>query len=448
MAKAAAAQTTDPGLDQAEEGWAAGEIARLRAELARERAAKDAALAALAERDHGEQERTEALRESVSRLSEADRRKDEFLAMLAHELRNPLAPILMAIELLRVRLPAPPETERLRDIIERQTRQLARLVDDLLEVSRFTLDKIRLDKHAVLAQAVVARAVETSRPLIDARRHALTIDAPDEPLSIEADPVRLAQVIGNLLNNAAKYTEEGGKIHVGIARDGDDVLIRVADDGVGIPAEMLGAVFDLFAQSDRSLDRAQGGLGIGLTLARRIMQMHGGTLTAESAGAGLGSVFTARLGALLGPAEDAPALSTRRERTEAPRSTPLRALVVDDNIDAADMLSSLLASLGHDVRVAHDGVEALEEAARHAPEIVLLDIGLPRMDGLEVARRMREDGGRSAELVAVTGYGHDEDRRRSEEAGFDHHLVKPIDLGVLEALLVRVLERRKPATRE
>lgn len=395
-------------------------------------------------RDVTERKRAEeALRESVERLRDADRRKDEFLAMLGHELRNPIAPILMAVELLRRKLPSSPDVERLRDVIERQARHLARLVDDLLEVSRITLGKIRLERQRVDVRAVIARALETSRPVIDARRHELRVELPGEPVEVDADPVRLAQVVANLLHNAAKYTEIGGRIQVRVAREGDQAVIRVADTGVGIPADMLDRVFDLFAQSDRSLDRAEGGLGIGLTLARRIVEMHDGEISAESAGPGRGSTFTVRLAALR-PEAGAPRQAGPEEGAAPARR--LRVLVVDDNLDAAELLADLVESLGHEVHVAHDGLAALEAAERCRPEVVLLDIGLPRMDGLEVARRLR-GAGQDLTLVAVTGYGQEEDRRRSLAAGFNAHLVKPIDLAALTAALASSLEATRPRAR-
>jgi signal transduction histidine kinase/ActR/RegA family two-component response regulator len=397
------------------------EVTRLRADLARERARTSEA----------ERARDQALM-ALAGLREADRRKDEFLAMLGHELRNPLAPIMMAVELLRLRLPTTPEVERIRDVIERQVHHLTRLVDDLLEVSRITLGKIRLDKQVIDARSVVARAVETTRPNFEARKHTLSLDLPAQPISIDGDPVRLAQVLGNLLNNAAKYTQEGGHILLAVSRDGGDVVFRVKDDGIGLTAEMLDRVFDLFAQSDRSIDRSEGGLGIGLTLARRLVEMHDGAIGGASEGLGRGSEFTVRIPAL---ADESAVVVKAQKPAKARGTAHLRALVVDDNVDAAEMLAALLESLGHEVRVVHDGGAALEAARELTPDIVMLDIGLPRMDGFEVARRLRERADHVPLLVAITGYGQHDDRQRSLAAGFDHHLVKPVDRAAIESLL-------------
>ena len=373
-------------------------------------------------------------------LQEADRRKDEFLAMLSHELRNPLAPIVGAIQLLKLGGPDAPELPWALDVMERQAQQMTRLVDDLLEVSRITRGKIKLAKETVELASIIERAVETSRPIIDSRRHELTISLPKKRLWLEADPVRLSQVLSNLLNNSAKYTEEGGRIDLFVEHAGTVVTIKVQDNGIGIPAEMLPHVFDLFTQVDRSLDRSQGGLGIGLTLVRRLVEMHDGTVRAESAGAGRGSLFSIRLPLLraeggkqtatkpIAPAGAGPSADGEQDSH--------RILVVDDNTDAASMLAMVLESMGHVVCTAHDGAEALRVAAEMRAQLVLLDIGLPRMDGYEVVRRLREQPEtRGAVIVAVTGYGQEEDRRRSLAAGFDEHLTKPVGLGALGPLL-------------
>ncbi|MBX3470418.1 MAG: PAS domain-containing protein [Planctomycetes bacterium] len=360
-------------------------------------------------------------------LREADRRKDEFLAMLAHELRNPLAPIRTAVQLLRLRGQGP-ELARARDVIERQAEHLARLVDDLLEVSRITSGKIRLKREAVDLGAVVARAVEASRPLLDARRHALTVTAPDRPLRCEGDPIRLAQVLANLLNNAAKYTPEGGQVALVCEVDGGEAVLTVRDTGPGIPPDMLEKVFELFTQVDRSLDRAQGGLGIGLTLARRLVELHGGTLRAR-ADETPGATLQVRL-PLLPAAPPVAAPADAPPRAGAGR----RVLVVDDNADAADTLAELLGVFGHAARAVHDGPRALEAAREAPPEVVFLDIGLPGMDGYEVARRLKA-AHPGVVLVALTGYGQDDDVRQCREAGFDHHRVKPVDVMALLALL-------------
>jgi CheY-like chemotaxis protein/two-component sensor histidine kinase len=366
-------------------------------------------------------------------LKEADRRKDEFLAMLAHELRNPLAPVRTALEIMRLRGTDDPDHERARDTIERQVQQMTRLVDDLLDVSRITRGKIKLQTEPVDLATVVARAVEISRPLIDARKHQLTVTLPPHPVLLDADLTRLAQVVANLLNNAAKYTERGGRIGLTVEKDGEEAVVRVRDTGVGIPAEMLSRVFDLFAQVDHSVDRSQGGLGIGLTLVKNLVEMHGGTVTAHSGGTGRGSEFVVRLPAL--------AEVRSRESTQDVNGRPAafharRILIVDDNSDAVDMLATLLRMTGHEVYTALDGSAAIEAARKCRPDVVLLDIGLPTMSGYEVCRRLRQEHFANGPLiVALTGYGQDEDRRRTREAGFDRHLVKPVNLNTLEELL-------------
>jgi signal transduction histidine kinase/DNA-binding response OmpR family regulator len=366
-------------------------------------------------------------------VQRADLQKNEFLSMLAHELRNPLAPIRNAIYLLRQRPDADPELRAIQGMIERQVQHLIRLVDDLLDVSRITRGKIRLQVEPITLSAVVARAVEISRPHIDARRHELTVQLPEQPLVVRGDPVRLAQVVGNLLNNAAKYTEEGGRIWLTVEQNGAEAVLRVRDTGVGIPAEMLVSVFELFTQVEHSLDRAHGGLGIGLTLVRQLVQLHGGRVHAASAGLGRGSEFVVHL-PLLDKA-DLPEHPAARPRA-AEASLGRRVLVVDDNHDAAESLAMVLRLNGHAVSVCHDGPTALSMALATRPEVVLLDIGLPEMDGYEVARRLRAcPGPNGMLLIAVTGYGQEQDVRRSRAAGFDHHLVKPVDLGALAGLL-------------
>jgi PAS domain S-box-containing protein len=374
------------------------------------------------------------LKRAEQALKEADRRKDEFLAMLAHELRNPLAPIRNAVQVMNLLAGGEPNLQRAREMIERQVKHLARLVDDLLDVSRITRGKINIRKEPVELASVIARAAETSRPLLETRRQALAVTLLPEPVLVEGDATRLAQVFANLLNNAAKYTNEGGRVTVTVERAGGEVVVRVRDTGIGIPAELLPRVFDLFTQGDRSLARSEGGLGIGLTLVRRLVEMHGGRVEAFSDGPGKGSEFVVRL----------PILERRRGRrtglaeAEAarPQTAARRILVVDDNQDAAESLALLLRAEGHEVRTAPDGATALDLVPAYQPEVVLLDIGLPKMDGYEVARRLRaREGGRCGLLVALTGYGQEEDRRRATEAGFDAHLVKPADLGVLHELL-------------
>jgi signal transduction histidine kinase/ActR/RegA family two-component response regulator len=377
----------------------------------------------------------EALRASEQALLESDRRKDEFLAMLAHELRNPLAPILTAARYLEERGPAQPDLEWAREVILRQLRRLTRLVDDLLDVSRIAQGKIELRREPVDVGAVVARAVEMSRDLVERRRHELAVTLPATPPWITADPLRLEQVLANLLNNAAKYTPEGGRIELAVEHQAGEVVFRVRDNGIGIETEMLARVFDPFVQLHRSADRAQGGLGIGLALVRSLVEMHGGRVAACSAGSGRGSEFLVHLPAA-GEAAPASVRSALAEESAAP-APPRRILVVDDNADAADSLALLLRLGGHDVQTAYDGPAALAAAAAFRPEVVLLDIGLPRMDGLEVARRLRaEHAPGNMVLVAVTGYGQEEDRRQAGEAGFDHHFTKPLEIDALNALLL------------
>jgi len=364
---------------------------------------------------------------------ETDRRKDEFLATLAHELRTPLAPIRNSVHILRMAGGDRGVAERVYEMMERQVNHMVRLVDDLMEVSRITRGKIDLRKEPVELAAVVRSAVETSKPLIEAARHQLAVTLPDEPLILDADPVRLAQVLANLLNNAAKYTPEGGRIWLTARRAGLNVEVSVRDSGTGIPIEVLPKVFDLFMQVERTYSRAQGGLGIGLTLVRSLVSLHGGSVEARSDGPGRGSEFVVRLPLAAGQL----AAHDWDGRDARPAAVaPRRILVVDDNRDAADSLGMLLKFLGADVCTANDGPAALEAFRTYRPSVVLLDIGLPEMDGYEVARRTRQqpEGG-DVTLIALTGWGQEEDRRRSKEAGIDHHLVKPVDLNALEKLL-------------
>ncbi len=369
-------------------------------------------------------------------LRETDRRKDEFLATLAHELRNPLAPIRNSLQILKMPRLDAATVERSREMMERQVHQLVRLVDDLLDVSRVMRGKIELRKEQVELSAVVARAVETVQPLIDAQGHELTVGLPPESLPLDADPVRLAQVVGNLLTNAAKYTESNGRIWLTAQRQGEEAVLRVRDTGIGLAPDMLPHIFELFVQVDHAATRSQGGLGIGLTLVKNLVEMHHGTVEAHSEGLGAGCEFVVRLPLM-------PQVHRQRieeENGEAPqesaRSSGHRLLVVDDNRDAADSLAMLLRLQGHEVRVAHDGLAALELAEGYRPEMVFLDIGMPGMDGYEVARRLRRQPGlENIRLAALTGWGQAEDRRRTAEAGFDHHLVKPVEPNALESLL-------------
>jgi len=382
--------------------------------------------------------------ESQEALREADRRKDEFLAMLAHELRNPLAPIVNATRILRRLAPLAPQVEDMRELIERQAEQLTTLVDDLLEVSRITQGRIALRKANVEVMSVVARAIETSRPLIDARHHHLVVSLPADPVRVEGDVARLAQAISNLLNNAAKYTDDGGEIELRVEVQGTHAVIRVRDNGIGIAGDDLARVFDLFQQSDRALDRAQGGLGIGLTIVKKLTEMHGGQVEASSAGPGKGSEFVLRLPLAPMPGDTRTAPRVAPAPVRAARRS--RVLVVDDNVDAATSLALLLKLDGHDVKLAHDGPAALLAARSFEPQVVLLDIGLPGMSGYEVARELRRDPAfAETTLIALTGYGQAEDRRKSKSAGFDHHLTKPIDDEALAAVLDTGPDNAAPA---
>jgi PAS domain S-box-containing protein len=365
-------------------------------------------------------------------LAEANRRKDEFLAMLAHELRNPLAPILNTVEILRQDATATPAQRQHLGMIDRQTRHIVRLVDDLLDVSRITKGKIHLRKERVELHTVVSHAVETVRPLIESRQHELTVSLPAESVWLEADPARMEQVLGNLLNNAAKYTEPCGHIWLTAEREGPDVTIRVKDTGIGILPEMLPRVFDLFVQADRSLDRAQGGLGIGLTLVKALVEMHEGKIAAHSPGVGKGAEFILRLPVV---PEVAPIKAACP--AEPAKGRPLRLLVVDDNKDTVDSLAMLLKMYGHDVETAGSGPAGLQAALAQNPDVVLMDLGLPGIDGYEVARRIREKTDKPL-LIAMTGYGQAEDRERSKEAGFHYHLVKPVDPVRLQDLLIKI----------
>ena len=365
-------------------------------------------------------------------LREADRRKDEFLATLAHELRNPLAPLRNALQILRMAENDPAMTRKARDMMERQLQHMVRLVDDLLDVSRITTGKLAIRKSVIDLQAVVRDAVETARPFIESRRQALEVQVPAEHISVEGDRTRLAQVVGNLLHNAAKYTEPGGHLSIRLERTERDALIHVRDDGIGLAPQSLISIFDMFVQVDRSLERAQAGLGVGLSLARQLVNLHGGTIEARSDGVGQGSEFVVQLPLAGGPLQAADALAAEAEA----RIPSRRILLADDNVDFANSLAALLSAQGHVVRVAHDGAEALNTAARFNPDFAFLDIGMPKVHGYEVARRFREQAGLSdCVLVAVTGWGQEDDRRRAREAGFDRHLVKPVDPDDIEAIL-------------
>jgi signal transduction histidine kinase len=369
-------------------------------------------------------ERTAALEATSQALRDADRRKDEFIAMLAHELRNPLAPIRTAVQLLRLDALSQKQRGRARDVIERQVEHLVSLIDDLLDVSRITRGMVTLHRSPMLVSAIVARAVETAKPAIDAHRHDLSVEVPAEPMVIDADPTRMVQVIANVLNNATKFTDPGGRIRLRVARDHDEVAIRISDSGIGIPPALLPTIFELFTQVNAKSERSQTGLGIGLALVRRLTEMHGGTVTVASDGPGRGSEFTIRL-----PVRDARVAveGARPAPYVVPACDPRKILIADDNHDAAEWLSLQLQIAGHEVRTANDGADALKIAHAFEPDVALLDLGMPKMDGYEIARRMRAtERGKRMTLIALTGWGQEQDRHRSAEAGFDVHLVKPI----------------------
>lgn len=378
------------------------------------------------------------LRETADRLAAADNQKNEFLATLAHELRSPLAPLRNGLQIVERSGGSNPTFDQACAMMERQLGQLVHLVDDLLDVSRISRGKIELRKEPIELATVLHNAVETARPAIESKGHELSLNLPPEPVYVDADITRLEQVFANLLNNAVKYGGQSGHISLHARRKGTEVFVSVADDGIGIPADMMPKIFDMFTQADRTLERSEGGLGIGLTLVKRLVEMHGGTVTAHSEGQGRGSEFIVRLPTLTN--------STKVHQPPEPASectlTNRRILVVDDNRDAANSQTLLLQLMGNQVQTAHDGAEALERAATFKPDIILLDIGLPKMNGYDVCRAIRTQAwGNDILIVAVTGWGQAEDRRKSQEAGFDGHFVKPVDHTALVKLLV---ERRDP----
>jgi signal transduction histidine kinase len=381
----------------------------------------------------------DSYKEAKTARAEADtarRTKDEFLALLGHELRNPLAPILTALELMKMREGGGALRERA--VIERQVRHLVRLVDDLLDVSRITRGKIELKRTAVEVCQIVSQAIEMASPLLEERSHNLRVSVPRRGLLVDVDELRMAQVVSNLLTNAAKYTEPGGQIFVTAARESGTIVVRVKDSGAGISPEILPRVFDMFVQGKQSLDRTEGGLGLGLTIVRNVVELHGGAVVARSEGQGKGTEMELRLPALPQQLLDLAVESDEDPTTETsrPRLIGRRVLVVDDNSDAAETLADILRELGHTTSVAHDGPTALAAAASFRPHVALLDIGLPVMDGYELARRLREQPDLDkTQLFAITGYGQESDRERSREAGFQEHLVKPIDLARLATLI-------------
>jgi PAS domain S-box-containing protein len=381
------------------------------------------------------------LREAVEALKEADRRKDEFLAVLAHELRNPLAPLRNGLQIMRLASGDPHAVAKARDIMERQLSHMVRLVDDLLDVSRINRNKMELRRSRVLLADVISSAVETARPVLEEAGHQLVVTLSPEPVHLDADLTRLAQVFANLLNNSAKYTQRGGHIGLTVTREGDQVAVAVRDDGIGIPASNLPNIFDLFSQVDRSIERSAGGLGIGLALVKGLVEMHGGTVEAVSAGSGQGSTFIVRLPVLKD--RKAPSPETPAEGLPDSSGRERRILVVDDNRDSAASMAIMLQMLGNEVHIAHDGLEAVELAEKFRPQVVLMDIGMPRLNGYEATRRIREQpwGGDMA-IVALTGWGQTMDRARSKENGCDGHLVKPIELADLEKLLATLQLQR------
>lgn len=367
-------------------------------------------------------------------LRDEQRHKDDFLAMLAHELRNPLAPLVKSIDLLQRRGLDAHDSRLQLDVMVRQVNQLTRLVEDLLDVSRVSRGRIELRRQRLDLGDVLRDAVHSTRPLLDARRHVVRVTVPDGPLIVDADPVRLTQVFANLLHNAAKYTDPEGNVDVSVERAADAVLILIRDTGIGIMPELLPRIFDLFTQAPVSLARAQGGLGIGLTLVRNLVELHGGAVSAHSAGAGQGSIFTVRL-----PLASSGALTAMPavQSTETAAAKALRVLVVDDNEDAANTLSVMLRLMGHHAEVAYSGLAALQVAADLDADLYLLDIGLPGMDGYQVAKHLQRTAKRSARFIALTGYGTEEDKNRTRAAGFDEHIVKPINPETLTALTIR-----------
>ena len=371
-------------------------------------------------------------------LKEADRSKNEFLATLAHELRNPLAPIRAAVKILQIKSKPTPESKSALEVIERQTNQMTRLIDDLLDIARITSNKLELRRERIDLSDVLNAAVETSRPLIEQRGHKLVVKKPAEPLEVDGDLVRLAQVISNLLNNAAKYTDRGGRIWLAASRKGNQAVVKVRDTGIGIAAETLPKIFEMFTQAERASSGSPGGLGIGLTLVKRLVEMHEGTVKVRSEGVGKGSEFVVQVPIATSQTRSQPPevpFLGKKERM-AKSGSPMRILVVDDNHDSADSLGLLLKLLGNDVRIVHDGRAAVDEAGQFGPRVVLLDIGLPTMNGYEAAQKIRQSSsGNQAVLIAVTGWGEAVDRARSKKAGFDHHLVKPVDLDALTKLL-------------
>jgi CheY-like chemotaxis protein len=373
-------------------------------------------------------------------LRAADRKKDDFLALLAHELRNPLAPIVNALSTMQ-RTNDGPLRERCQAIMQRQVGHMVRLIDDLLDVSRIDRNKMELRRAPLTVADVVSNAVETARPVIEGAGHALEIALPDAPLVVDGDLTRLAQVFANLLTNSAKYTPRGGRIRLEARRAGSEVVVTVRDTGIGIPPEALPDIFDMFSQVDRTLERSTGGLGIGLALVRGIVEMHGGRVGASSAGPGRGAEFSVRLPLIAPPSAGAGEVAAGGRSGWAP-GRPWRVLVVDDNRDAAESMAELLRACGNEVAVAHDGLDAVARAEALRPELVLMDVAMPRLNGLEATRRIRQQPwSRGMRIVALTGWGQEADRARTAQAGCDGHLVKPVSLEALTELFAKLRDR-------
>jgi PAS domain S-box-containing protein len=384
----------------------------------------------------GSKDREEELRRLAANLSEADRRKTEFLAVLAHELRNPLAPIRHGLQLMRTQGDNAEVLKKVRDMLDRQVNQMVRLVDDLLDVARITSGKVELRKQRAEIGELIRVAVETSMPLIELSKHRLTVTVPDNSMPVYVDPERISQVVSNLLNNAAKYTPPGGAIELHVSHNANEVIVSVADNGIGIAPQSIGSVFDLFRQVGQDFERSQGGLGIGLSLVRQLVELHGGSASAKSAGEGAGSTFTIRLAMIDVPVAPALGATSSLTLTEAAN---LRILIADDNRDAAEILSLMLEVSGYSTELAHDGHAALKLACDLHPDVVFLDIGMPGMNGYEVAKALRNIPKLAdMTLVALTGWGGEQDRALSREAGFNDHLIKPVDMTVIEKLLSEV----------
>jgi signal transduction histidine kinase/ActR/RegA family two-component response regulator len=377
-------------------------------------------------------------KESEILLQQSNRAKDEFLATLAHELRNPLAPLRTGVQILKRPQAPAPTVQRTLDTMDRQLTHMVRLIDDLLDISRINSGKIRLELQAVSLRGVLQTAVELARPALEASRHVLAVQLPEADITLQGDETRLAQTFGNLLNNAAKYTPAGGRVRLAARREGNEAVVEVQDSGIGIPADMLEKVFSLFAQVDTG-PRQASGLGIGLFLVRTLVEMHGGTVQAASAGPTQGSTFTVRLPCAAVAPTGAPVAGGVAATDSNGAGTPLRVLVVDDNVDAAETMATFLQMLGMETRCVHDGPPAIPAALEFRPDIVLLDIGLPTLDGYQVARALRaQPAVADTVLIALTGWGSEQDRRRAQDAGFDHHLTKPVDLAQLEAVVRRM----------